>query len=185
MPHSLTTDMLAVTKAQVTMPIIFVEIDCNGGNIYAWNGLGTIDWNSIEWLGAGDFGNISQITETTLLQAAGVSFTLSGVPESFLSAALADLRRYLPAKVWVGAMNESFAIISDPYLLFNGRVDTGMIADGGTTATITVTAESRLITMKNTRQRRYTDQDQRIEHPTDSGFAFVDSLQNASIQWHS
>jgi len=94
------------------------------------------------------------------------------------------MRRYLPGKVWLGAINDSFALISTPYMILNGRVDTVALAASGKDGTVTVTIESRLIAMRNPRFRRYTDLDQRIEHAGDAGFTFVDTIQDAAINFH-
>lgn len=183
MAHSLTPAMLAQTQAQALMPIVFAELDTPDGNLYVWTGYGDIVWNSITWTGAGDFLGFDAVTETAQMQAAGFSISLSGVPSALVSLALSSLRRYLPLKMWLGALDQDFAVIADPYEIFNGRVDTGNITMGGDTSIIQVTAESRLLTMRQPRQRRYTDQDQRIEFPNDGGMKFVDFLQNTTIVW--
>lgn len=185
MAHSLTSDMLAETLADHLMPILLGELHTHSGILYVWNGVGSLVWNSNTFLGVGNFLTISQVMEGTLVQASGFVVSLSGIPSALISIALQDLRRFLPMKMWLGALNPSFAIIADPYMFFNGRVDNSNILATGTTATISVAAESRLIMMKTPRWRRYTDQDQRIERPSDGGFKYVDFLQNAIINWHS
>lgn len=184
MAHSLTSGMQAATLAAVCAPIFFIEVDTVAGNVYTWSGYGNIIWNGQTWLGGGKFIGVSPISEVTRVQAAGTAFTLSGVDIALVSLALQSMQRYMPAKMWVGAMDDNFQIIADPYLLLNGRVDSSKIITTGKTATILVTAESRLITLRLPKWRRYTDLDQRIEHPTDAGFSFVDTIQDATINFH-
>lgn len=57
------------------------------------------------------------------------------------------------------------------------------IADSGDTSTITVTVENKLIAFQRTAVRRYTAEDQKIEHPTDKGFEFVAKIQEKEIIW--
>lgn len=185
MSRSLTSGMLAVVTAAALTPILFVEIDTPSGNAYAWSGLGTINWNSIDWIGAGELMGVDAVPETVQVEAAGTQITLSGVPAALAALALEDLRRYYPAKIWFGALDTNFAIISDPVLIFSGRVDAAKISDTGDTSTIIITAESRLIDLKRSRERRYTDQDQKIEHPSDDGFQYVAGMQDATIGWGS
>lgn len=184
MAHSLTSGMQSATLATVCAPLIFIEVDTAAGNVYAWSGYGNVIWNGQTWLGGGKLIGVSGVSEVAKVQASGTAFTLSGVDLALVSLALQSMQRYLPAKLWVGAMDDNFQIIADPYLLLNGRVDSSKIVATGKSAMITVTAESRLIALRLPKWRRYTDLDQRIEHPQDAGFSFVDTIQDATINFH-
>lgn len=74
-------------------------------------------------------------------------------------------------------------LIADPYQLRNGKLDISVIDDDGETATIAMQYEDRLIDLDRARERRYTSEDQAIDYPTDLGFEFVPSLQDAQIIW--
>lgn len=184
MAHSMTSGMLAATQSPICWPVIFVEVDTPAGNVYLWNGFGNYSWNGQTWTGGGNLLSIGSITEQNKVMATGCSISLSGIDTALVALVLEDLARYMPAKIWLGAIDDDFNLINTPYQILNGRVDKGDIASTGKTATITITAESRLITMRIPRVRRYTDIDQRIEHPSDGGFSFVDTIQDASINFH-
>lgn len=74
-------------------------------------------------------------------------------------------------------------LLGDPILLFDGRLDTGTIEDGGDRSAIILSYESRLIDLERARERRYTDEDQRIDYPEDAGFAYVAALQDQVFTW--
>jgi hypothetical protein len=74
-------------------------------------------------------------------------------------------------------------IIADPFKCFEGRFDVPDIVDEGARATISARYESRLIDLDRVRARRYTDEDQKLDYPTDKGFEYVPSLQDAQIPW--
>ena len=57
------------------------------------------------------------------------------------------------------------------------------ISDNGEKSTIQVTVENKLIAFARKYVRRYTDNDQRIDHPTDKGFEYVTSIQDTEIVW--
>lgn len=183
MAHSLTSGMVTQTTAKSLMPILLWELDTPGGNVYFWSGYGNLPWDSKTWVGAGNMVNMTQISETALVQANGLSLTLSGIPAAAISLALSSVKRFQPAKVWLGALDSSMAVVADPFLIFNGRTDSVVINDAAATAAITVNCENRLILMKIARERRYTDHDQRIERPLDGGFKFVDFVINRTIPW--
>lgn len=183
MAHSLTTGMLAQTLAEAMIPAIFCEVDTPGGNAYMWSGVGNLSWNSQTWSGLGELGGISPTTETTDLQANGVTLSLNGFDATLVGLAMNSLARFYPVKIWLGALDTSFNVIADPYEFHSGLVDSASIQADGKTAALTVTSETRLVAMSQARERRYTDQDQRIECPGDGGFKFVDFLQNAISNW--
>ena len=70
-----------------------------------------------------------------------------------------------------------------PFTVFDGIMDTMTIKDTGKNATVGVTAESALIALQNPKERRYTDEDQKINHPSDNGFEFVPDIQDLVIVW--
>ena len=92
-------DVTAATAAQFNAsqlrPAVFVEIKVAPFNsppeeyVRLWNGVGPIEWDSTgasppapqTWLGAGQFGAVSPITETASIRAEGVRLTLSGIDE--------------------------------------------------------------------------------------------------------
>ena len=68
-------------------------------------------------------------------------------------------------------------------MIFDGRMDTIEIVDGGPTATITMKVENRLRDLERARVRRYTDADQQARFPGDSGLEYVLALQEIDIPW--
>lgn len=184
MAHDMSTDMEAATVAPVVAPVIFVLVQTNSGTVRLWSGFGNISWAGETWVGGGQLLEIGSVTEQNKVQASGTALTLTGVDQANIALVLEDLQRYLPAQVWLGAIDDMFQIVSDPFQILNGRVDKADIMLSATTATITVLAESRLVAMRIPRVRRYTDLDQRLEHPGDGGFTYVDTIQDAQISFH-
>ena len=74
-------------------------------------------------------------------------------------------------------------MVADPYLVFDGRMDVMTIDDSGSTATVSLSVESRLIDLERPRLRRYTPEDQKTNFPNDTGMDFVPTIQNVAIQW--
>ncbi|MFN3077471.1 MAG: hypothetical protein ABT940_11425 [Alphaproteobacteria bacterium] len=181
MPHALSEELRAATLADSLSPILLVQIGFENGAERAWSGYGNLVWNDKTFVGVGSMGSVSEIKETTELQANGCRFTLSGVDPALLALALADARQGLPAKLWLGAMAANGAMASDPYLLFSGLTDVPSIAEDADTATITITAENRLMRLDVARTRRYTPDDQQIDSPGDLGFDYVAGLQDKQI----
>ena len=184
MSRNLTTAMATALTAQNVRPITMVELHFVSGIVYVWSGYGNFVWNGKTFTGTGTLGTINQLPETSDGSAAGVSFTLSGVPLSSISLAVSQQYQGGLAKIWLGCFDvNTSALVADPYLFFAGTMDVMTIMDGTQSASITLTCENRLIELDRPRERRYADFDQRIDFPSDCGFQYVNSLQNLQIVW--
>lgn len=135
------------------------------------------------YIGAGDLLKISEIQETSDLQANGASVTLSGVNTALVGLARDQDYQGKRMSVSLGAMDDVANVIVSPVNLFTGFMDVMTINDGGTYSDISVTCENKLIAFEKAYIRRYTDNDQKIEHPTDNGFEYVASIQEKEIVW--
>jgi hypothetical protein len=57
------------------------------------------------------------------------------------------------------------------------------IAEAGEYSTITISVENKLVAFEKSRVRRYTAEDQKIDHPTDKGFEYVTAIVEKQILW--
>lgn len=191
MSRSLSTEMHAVATAELVRPLIFVrcyfDTENNGADsidpLYLWSGIGQVTYDSITYVGAGNLLQITDVQENSELTANGITVVLSGIGEPLISKARDADYQGRQLDVLLGAMDENGDIISSPVIIFSGFMDVMNIVDGGDTATISVTVESKLIQFERTRVRRNTAEDQKIDHPTDKGFEFVAEIQEKEIVW--
>lgn len=183
MSRTLSTEMQAVATAELVRPIYLVDMEFSSGSIYLWSGMGDLTYNSNTYLGAGDLLSIGAIQETAELTANGATVTLGGIKQSLLTLARDEPYQGRPLIIRLGAFDENGDLIASPVILFSGFMDIMTIADSGDTSTITVTVENKLIAFQRTAVRRYTAEDQKIEHPTDKGFEFVAKIQEKEIIW--
>ncbi len=182
MSRSLTTAFQNQLSASTLEPFFAVKLNFDSGAVRLWTGYGDITVASETYTGGGQLLNISPVEETVEVAARGVTLSLNGVDSSLVSIALTENYQTRSAKVYLGFLS-SGSVVSDPYLAFDGRMDVLSIDDSGETASLTMTVENRLIDLERARERRYTSDDQKLRHPTDTGFDFVASLQEKEIAW--
>ncbi len=175
-------DEIVKTGVDVVRPIILIELDFPSGFTRLWNGIGNLTFDGDTYNGAADLGTISGVEETEELRATGITMALSGIPSDMLSLALTEEYQGRSAKVWIGFMDASNAII-DAMLIFLGRMDIMTIEEGGTSSMIGLTAENVLITLERPNERRYTPEDQKLQFPNDEGFEFVVDIQEKELVW--
>jgi hypothetical protein len=186
--RDLTSGMATAVQANVIYPAILYEgefDDGSGGSAFLrlWSGMGTLSWNALSWLGAGNMIGVSGVRESTQLRANAFEVWLAGVSSALVADALVARRKNRSGKLWLALFADGnfSAPIADPYLLKKGRFDTIPIDDSGDTAKITVRYEDRLAALSIARERRYTSQDQALRIAGDKGFDYVESLQDAQF----
>jgi hypothetical protein len=152
----------------------------NGGTVVIDN---VEMYTSQTYVGAGDLLKISEIQETADLQANGANVTLSGCNATLINLAQNEDYQGRLMTISLGAFDGSGNVIASPAVLFTGFMDVMTISDGGQFSSINVSVENKLIAFERAYVRRYTDNDQKIEYPTDDGFEYVTSIQELEIIW--
>jgi len=183
MSRSLTSAMASAVTADLVRPITLVQCAFDSGNLNLWSGIGDLTVSGVDYVGAGSLLSIGEIAETSELSANGINVTLSGVSEPLITKARDEDYQGRELKVLLGAMDAANGVISNPIVVFSGFMDTMIIQDGESTATIQVTVENRLIEFERSRVRRYTAEDQKIDFPTDKGLEFVAEMEEKEIVW--
>lgn len=180
--RALTTAVSTALAQSQVRAVVFAELDFPSGFLRVNNSAMNMSWNGQTWLGLGRMGAIDAVEEGITLQARGMRFSISGVAPDHVAIALGQQYQGRACRVWFAPLDEGHGIIPDPVLVFDGRMDT-MDIELGTTATISVAAESRLADWDRARVRRYNAADQAITDPSDKGFEFVPQMVEKAIRW--
>ncbi len=183
MARTLGTNFSAELAAGEVQPFFAVEMNFDSGDLRIWNGYGNITIGGETYIGSAGFLNLSGVEETGEIQANNVSVQLSGLDSAILASALSESYQGRPLKIYFGFLDDAGAVIDTPYTLFSGRMDVMAVEDSVNTATISVSAESRLIDLDRSRSRRFTSEDQKIDYPSDRGLEMIASLQDKTFKW--
>jgi len=157
-----------------------------------------------EYLGIGNYGTINSAEEGTELQSYSIDLTISGIPPEYVVDALDLEYKNLPMWIYLAPIkfNHNIGYTTNeedgPTLLFVGRMDTMNMAFSDT-ATITVTANSRLSDWERSRGGKYNHHTQKGYYAflhegapsdvltnfanQDLGFEYVDSLKDREVNW--
>jgi hypothetical protein len=186
------TDFIAIGASADAVGLDFTATGVGSGSGIAsenpavlniWNGIGDLAYGGNTYTGTGDLLSISQITETADIQASGINVSLAGVKSSLIVIAKDHEYQGRPLIVSLGAFDASGSLIADPVIVFSGFMDTMTIAESGQYSTISIAVENKLIAFERAKVRRYTAEDQKIDHPTDKGFEFVTAIVQKEIIW--
>ena len=155
MARNITTAFTNEVDANVLSPFIAVHLAFSD-EVNMWTGYGEITFGGKTYLGMGNFLGVSIGSETTELKASGVDLSLSGISSEFVSLSLNEDYQGNAAQVYLGVLDSSGAVVADPYMVFEGRMDVMSLSDGGQTSSISLSAEAQLIDLERSGVRRYT-----------------------------
>jgi hypothetical protein len=186
MTRFLSSTVTAYVTGTELYPVFLAQFQFDSGRLNLWTGYRTLVFDTGEgsegFAGAGDLGKVSPVMETERIRATGLDFSLSGLNSAVVSIALGEDYQGRICILWLGFMDTN-GDLAGSVELFRGRMDILSISESGETSTISVKAESVLVALEKSYERRWTDNDQKIDYPSDEGFSGVAALQQREINW--
>jgi hypothetical protein len=179
----MTSAMQAAVCAPVLRPALLLAMQFATETAYAWTGYRPLTWNGMTFQGVGDLGDIAGISEDCEVEAKGVVLSLSGIPSDLISNVLWEVRVLGTVKVWFALFDATGAIIADPVLAYQGKMDAPATEDNGETCTATINVENVLVDLNRAVYRRFTNEDQQQDYPGDTAFQYVAGLQEQITFW--
>ncbi len=182
MARELTADMIAELAEDVIRPVLLIQFRFDDANVNFWSGYGTLQFNGEDWLGAGDLGIFSPITESGALNVEAVDFTLNGMNSSVVSAAMNQPYRGRRMLLYLGFFDDDDAsFINEPVVMFAGYMDVMTIKRGAQASAITVRCESAHRIFREVGTRKWNHQSHTINFPADPCFTFINALQQQEL----
>jgi hypothetical protein len=182
MSRALTTAVSNALAGDIVPCLLLVELDWPSGAVRVNNSAVTFTWNGHEWLGLAHLGSVDVISENASLEMSGVRMSLTGIPAEMISRVLGEHYQGRDCNIWMAPLDENYAVLADPVLVFPGRMDTAVI-ELGESASIQITAENKMADWERARVRRYTHEDQIAEYPADKGLEFVPQMVEKVLNW--
>jgi hypothetical protein len=185
MPRNLDSQYALSLLSGVMVPFFAVQITFKSGTYYICSLPFTFVVNGQSYTGTGDLGTISAVSEKVEVEATGTAITLSGIDNAILQQSLEDVQQGAPCVIYLGNLDPTtMQVIGSPCVYYQGLVDQPSVQHGVTHSSITINIESRLLRLQTGgQQRRYTTADQRLTHPDDIGFSWVESLNDQALAW--
>lgn len=159
-----------------------VDLAFDSGNMRLWTGYGAKTINSQTYTGTGNLLTIDGLEEASDLSARGTTLTLSGLDSTIVTYALTEEYQGRLVTIYWGVGSETVEV-------FSGYMDKMTIQDAGDNATISLSVESRLITLERANVRRYTSESHAGVRTAkgltgaDTFFDWVTKLQDKQIVW--
>lgn len=163
--------------------VTFAMLDFASGILRVHNSIGTYTWGGFDWLGVGDFGEVSRLEEGADVSPYGIVLTLSGLDTSLSSVALTEDYFRRPAEIYVAALSEADVLLGDPLLMWSGYMDVMSVSAGDDQNAVTINCESELQDFDTASNLKYTTQSQQRFFTGDLFFDFLPEIEGAKIRW--
>ena len=115
---------------------------------------------------------ISNHREETDVTKSTISLTLSGADQTFISTVLNENVVNDSVDIFRGFLNDSNALIADPFLLYSGSIDTFGISESKTESTVALRIVSHWADFDKTSGRKTNNTSQQRFFSTDVGMDF-------------
>lgn len=174
----------AVLDDDFIVPVLFTEFRFATGTIYLHTDLGTINTLSQDWLGVGDLGGISQITQDDSGLPIHWQAQLSAIDATIIDQALNQNIQNRAAILYVSARDVVTGdLVSDPIEIERGRMDQMETITGGEVATVQVSIESEEVIFDRSLDLYYSDNQQQTEFAGDLLYQYLPILKDKRIIW--
>jgi hypothetical protein len=124
----------------------------------------------------------SEASESSDVAVNNLVVKFSGADQVIISLFLQN--EYMDKRAWVyrGFLDDSQALIADPFLLFDGRIENLNIEENETTSSVAISIASHWADFDKTKGRRTNTNSQRLHFSTDKGFDYA-SQTAKEIKW--
>ena len=181
MRRGLHADNLSHVQGSHVHEVILAKLEF-GTPVYVHSGIGTITYDSNDYVGVGDFGTFSAPRESETLGPVSVTLTLSGFDATFLTEALDASSYGDKVTLFAGYRSDDGTLVADPWPFWKGRVDY-MAAGRGATNSISLIAQHDLSVLGEIDGAKFSDEDQRQRYSSDQGFEFVAEQATMKLTW--
>ena len=184
MDRGASTEFIAELLKSSNQPVYLVEVVFDDGTIRMTDAWINVIWSGNAFTANGHFLGFTGLSETSDMSIPNVTVQVSAVDQVWIAIALS--KPYIDRRIAIykAFLDYRLALISNPLLVFDGRIDAMEISDdpGNGTCTIAVTASSQWVDFQRTPGRHTNDPEEQIWFPGDRGFQFVTNI-NQQIKW--
>lgn len=177
-------DTLAQANAARHSMAHLAVIEFDGMTVRVCDSFRTITWGGYDYLACGDMVGFESVSETSDLRINSVTAGMSGVDQAYL-AELYSLN-YLdrPIRIYRAYLDDGGAIIGEPLLLFEGRINEPTVQDDPETGKfiVAIKADSIWTDFEQTNGLKTNDSTHQRIFPGDKGFEFAAQILD-QIKW--
>jgi len=142
----------------------------------------SVSGSSVTYLASDFIMGISDFSEQTELSKSSLTLALSGADQTFISTVLNENVSNDTVDIYRGFLDDSSALISDPFLFYRGQIEGFSIQENDTASTVTLNIVSHWADFEKKNGRKTNNTSQQRFFSTDVGMDY--SSENVlDIKW--
>ncbi len=172
-----------IAKLQ-NQPVHLLSVHFDDEVVYMNDGYKDIVYNSNTYQSVGHFMAFSDIEEAAEVMVSTMTLSLSGVDQTWVSKVLNKEYIDRTVKIYTAFLDSAQALVVDPILIFEGRMDQPMISedvDSGQ-STVSVSATNAWVDFSRKTGRHTNHEETQIHFSGDKGFEFSSEIV-ADVIW--
>jgi len=166
-----------IVKGQ-NRPVHLVEVVFDDETVYMTDAYKAITFDGNSYTAIGHFMGFSDIEEAAEVMVSSVTLSLSGIDQVWISNVLNKEYIDRTVKIYTAFLNDAQALVIDPVLIFEGRMDSPAISENPDTgqSTVSVSATNSWVDFTRKTGRHTNHEEQQVHFSGDKGFEFASEI---------
>lgn len=159
-------------------PVHLLSVHFDDTTVYMTDGYNTIAWGGNNYVPMGHLLGFSDIEEAAEVIVSNVTVTLSGVDQVWISNFLSKDYIDRAIKIYTAFLDSAEAMVVDPVLIFEGRMDQPTIQEDpeAGSSVVAVSATNAWVDFSRKTGRHTNHEEQQIHFSGDRGFEFASEI---------
>jgi hypothetical protein len=181
MTRSLTVDLTNELATNKLNPVELVYLGISTGTYYT-DHYKDLSYDGNTYTASSLFLGSSEVQENADIAVNALTLKFSGADTTIISLLLNNNYMNKEAKVYRGFLDDSQALIADPFLLFDGRISSFTLEENATTSSVNIIIASHWADFEKISGRRTAENSQKLYFPNDKGMEYA-SQTAKKIKW--
>lgn len=181
MTRSLTGSLITELATNKLNPVELIYVGVSTGFYYT-DHYKDISYNGNTYVASSLFLGLSEVTESSEVAVNSLTLKFTGADQAIISLVLNNDYMDKVVNVYRGFLNDSQTLISDPFLLFEGRIENFNIDEDETSSSVLISVASHWADFDKVKTRKTNTNSQKLYFPNDKGFDYA-SQSVREIKW--
>jgi len=181
MTRGLSASLITELATNKLNPVELIYLGISTGSYYT-DHYKNIVYDGDTYLASSLFLGSSEVQENADVAVNTLTVKFSGADQTIISLLLNNNYMNKVAKVYRGFLDDSQALIADPFLLFDGRISNFTLEENATTSSVNIVISSHWADFEKISGRRTAENSQKLYFPNDKGMEFA-SKTAQKIKW--
>ena len=181
MARSLTSSVKTELASDKLNPVTLVYLGISTGSRYT-DHYKDISYDGNTYTASSLLLGVSDVSESSEVAVDSITVSFTGADQTIISLLLNNDYMDKEAEIYKGFLDESQALIADPFLLFKGRIESFSIQEDANSSQVAVSIASHWADFEKQKGRKTNTNSQELFFANDVGFDFAaQSVQG--IKW--